>query len=545
MTLEVFSISLVIPLLTSLTNPDFTQGIVFGYLQKVNDILNRDSIFKLIVFILVAVYFLKIIFLIFLSWYQANFVWNLQAFISSKLFKNYMKQDYAFFFSRNSSELLRNTMGESGQFSGAVMALANLISELLVVLGICILLLFYQPILAAGAILLLSSSTILFYLLIRNKIKEWGKSRQYHEGLRYKNFQEGIGALKDIKLMAREDNIINLFSTHTYSSTHASKFNTLLQTVPRLWLELILIIVLAIALLTLNASGQNFNSFLPLLGVMAAATFRIMPSINRIMYSLQSLRFADAVIMNLQKELNLKFKIYNHENQLNLNFRDSIEINKVSYQYPSSNYRAISEVDFIIKKGDKVGIMGATGSGKSTLLDVILGFLDPTKGSILIDGISINDKNRKAWQNLIGYVSQNIYLIDDTLKNNIALGINPSEIDNEDIKASIEKAQLESFIDTLPEGLDTFVGESGIKLSGGQKQRIAIARSLYHQPDIIVFDEASSALDAKTEENLFEAINLLSGKTVIIVTHREASLKNCNLVINLSEGKISGKESIK
>ena len=189
--------------------------------------------------------------------------------------------------------------------------------------------------------------------------------------------------------------------------------------------------------------------------------------------------------------------------------------------------------------------MGTTGSGKSTLLDVILGFLDPTKGSILIDGISINDKNRKAWQNLIGYVSQNIYLIDDTLKNNIALGINPSEIDNEDIKASIEKAQLESFIDTLPEGLDTFVGESGIKLSGGQKQRIAIARSLYHQPDIIVFDEASSALDAKTEENLFEAINLLSGKTVIIVTHREASLKNCNLVINLSEGKISGKESIK
>lgn len=538
MFLEVFSIGLIIPLLATLTESDFSQNIFFDYLSRAQILLELNSIFHLIVFLLLFVYSIKITFLVFLSWFQANFVWNLQANISSRLFENYIRQDYSFFFKRNSSELLRNTMGEAGQYSGSVMSLANLISEVLVILGISIMLILYQPKLAFISIILLSLSSILFYLLIRNKIKVWGKTRQIHEALRYKNFQESIGALKDIKLMGRENYMINLYSHNTYTSTHASKFNSMLQSVPRLWLEFFVVIIISLFLLIFNNSEDNFNSFVPVIGVMAAAAFRLMPSINRIMYSLQNLRFADAVIFNLDKELNLKYETSKNESYNNLKFTKSIKVKNITYNYPSSNYNAISSINLEINKGDKIGIMGPTGSGKSTLLDILLAFIEPTSGEILIDDVPLNRENRRSWQNLIGYVSQNIFLADDTLEKNIALGLNVDQINSKNIQESINKSQLQSFVNDLPEGIKTNVGESGIKLSGGQKQRIAIARSLYHKPEIIIFDEASSALDTKTEDDLFHAINSLSDKTIIIVTHRASSLKNCNLIINIRNGRI-------
>ena len=538
MFLEVISIGSIIPLLTLISDPaQLNDSTLINYLASLQNFLGFSNLLTLIITFLVFIYFIKFIFLSFLAWVQASFVWNLQANISSQLFSNYMYQEYSFFFNKNSSELLRNTLGESGQFSAAVMAQTNLIAEILVIFGIGSLIISYQPIPALAAISLIVISSLIFYLGIKERIKIWGKNRQYHEGLRIQNFNEGIGSLKDIKLMGRENSIISQYSFHTTLSTHNSKFNSLLQSIPRLWLELFAILSLTLIFVILGVFNNNFISILPVIGIFAAAAFRLMPSINRIMYSLQSLRFADVVVANLENELNLKNEVL-IDDKFSFKSFNSLKLSNISYSYPSSEFSAISNINLTINKGDKVGIKGANGSGKSTLLDIILAFLEPSSGILLVNDVKVTKQNRRNWQNLIGYVSQNIFLVDDTLERNIALGIKYDDIDNERLADTIKQSQLEEFIASLPEGIKTRVGESGIRLSGGQKQKIAIARSLYHQPQVIIFDEASSALDVNTEEEIFNSVTKIEDKTIIIVTHRFSSLKNCNKVINLQEGKI-------
>jgi ABC-type multidrug transport system fused ATPase/permease subunit len=278
---------------------------------------------------------------------------------------------------------------------------------------------------------------------------------------------------------------------------------------------------------------------IPILGVFVASAFRMIPSINRVMNSLQTIAFAQSVIDVLVEQFDvIKSHLLKSDKKLKIKFENGVTVKNLNFKYSGSNKMTLNNIDFIIKKGDFIGFVGVSGSGKSTLIDNIVGLLEPSSGEISVDGININS-NISMWQSTIGYVPQTIFLIDDSLRRNIALGIPDNDIDEKKISDAIKSAQLISVINKLSDGLDTIVGERGVRISGGERQRIGIARALYNDPDLLILDEATSSLDNETESDFMEAINALKGKkTILLVAHRLSTIRNCDKIYNLKNGML-------
>jgi ABC-type multidrug transport system fused ATPase/permease subunit len=310
-----------------------------------------------------------------------------------------------------------------------------------------------------------------------------------------------------------------------------------LSQIPRLWLETIGVIGLAMLIGAVVFRSGRPADVLPTVGLFAAAAFRVIPSANRLMTSLQFIRYSDAVVVLIGREL-LGVDNASKVETLPVSFLREIILEGVSYSYPSSKSPTIKNINITIKRGECIGLIGPSGAGKSTLVDILLGLLIPNQGSINVDGINIKNRLR-GWQDLIGYVPQSIFLTDDTLAGNIAFGLADDDISENAIWAAVRLAQLESFVESLPDGIQTYVGERGIRLSGGQRQRIGIARALYHNPQVLVFDEATSALDSKTEGGVMDAITALKKvRTIIIIAHRLSTIENCDVVYSMSNGSI-------
>jgi len=316
------------------------------------------------------------------------------------------------------------------------------------------------------------------------------------------------------------------------------QLNGTVQQLPRLLMEVLTIAAFALLVITTLAQGGAIGDIIPKMGLFAVAAFRLIPSINRILAASQALKYCSPVIDILQKELELPVEETNKPEKASKSFENQLVLQNISYTYPAAPSPALKNISLTIKQGTSVGFIGKSGSGKSTLVDILLGLLTPDSGSIAADGIDIQE-NMRGWQNQIGYVSQSIYLTDDTLRKNIAFGLPTEEINEESVKKAISAAYLSEFMEQLPEGLNTIVGERGVRLSGGQRQRIGIARALYHNPSILVLDEATSALDISTEKEVMEAVNALQGsKTIIIVAHRLSTIEKCDTVYNLANGEI-------
>lgn len=543
MALEMAGIGLVLPVIGLMTAPDLFER--YPATNAVLASLGNPDQQQMVVWgmaTLAIVYGLKNAYLAVLAWAQAHFVFRLHASLSQRLFANYLRQPYIFHLQRNSAQLIRNILVEVNLFTNALQAFMMLSTELLVLAGVSVLLLYFEPSATLTVIGVLGSAAVVFYLVVRKKLMHWGRERQYYDGKRIQLVQEGLGSIKEIRLLGRESDFLEQHRRCNMINAGVLEHQHFLQQLPRLWLEVLAVTGLVTVVLTLIAKGRSASEFLPSIGLFGAAAFRLMPSINRCLISVQSTRFAVSAINTLHQELvEGKGELEDEQPALGPSrFAGRIELTNVNFRYPGAERLALQDINLSIPRGSSVGFIGESGAGKSTLVDIILGLIVPAQGAVLVDGSDIRLALRR-WQNQIGYVPQNIYLTDDTLRRNIAFGLADADIDDDAVWRALRAARLDDFVKHLPTGLDTEVGERGVRLSGGQRQRIGIARALYHDPLVLVLDEATSSLDTETESRVMEAVRAMHGeKTILIITHRLSTVEHCDRLVRLDAGKIVG-----
>lgn len=540
MMFETFGIALVMPALVLMTQNNLADK--YPALAPWLNSLGNPSHERLVIvgmLVLVGVYVVKTLFLAILVWRQMQCAYGVQKSLAQRLYAGYLRQPYVFHLQRNSAQLINNVLAEVSMFTHTGLAAGlMLLTELLVLLGITALLLVVEPL---GTLVVMATLGLAgwgYSHLTRDLVLRWGVARQYHEGLRLQHLQQGLGSVKDVKLLGCEDDFLAQFQEHTVGSARIGQLQSVLQQLPRLGLELYAIIGLVALVMVMIGQGTPIEALLPALGLFAAAAFRLMPSVNRMLGAIQSLRYTWPVIDTLHNEFCLLDDIPALQHGKPLPFKTKLTLDDINFRYPSTEAQALRGVSLSIARCTSIGFIGASGSGKSTLMDVILGLLTPESGTVKIDGVDIQT-NLRGWQDQIGYVPQFIYLTDSSLRDNIAFGLPAELVDEDAVTRAIQAAQLEAFVSELPDGLETVVGERGVRLSGGQRQRIGIARALYHDPAIVVLDEATSSLDAATEQGIIDAVAALRGtKTIIIVTHRVSTVENCDRLYRLVAGRI-------
>jgi ABC-type multidrug transport system fused ATPase/permease subunit len=536
MILEMIGIGLIIPIINIFTQDEiFFSKFTFLNDLQLND-YSKTNLISISLICLITVYLFKTIFLTYVSYKQTQFITDIRKTISQRLFVNYLERSYEFFLNKNSSELIRN-INDIANFCVLLRAVLMFLTELTILIGISLLLIIYEP---TGSIVVLFSIGligILFSNKIKKKAEFWGTERRNAEGYKMSVMQESFRLIKEIKI----SNLNKYFITKFISSNNLAAVNhfkhEFVLSLPRYWFELIAIFGFTILIIVLTYTTDSTTNIIATIGLFAAATFRLLPSIIKMINYIQQVHFSLPVLNNLSEEFNLEKKVKNNQEKFDTKFiiKKELILKNISFKYQNSNNNVLDNINLKIKTGSIIGIKGPSGVGKTTLVNIILGLLKPTSGEVLVDGIDIN-KNLESWQKNIGYVPQNIVLTDDTLKNNIALGIDEKQIDKNRINNCIKESQLENFISNVEKGIDTDVGELGSKLSGGQKQRIGIARSIYNDPQVLILDEFTSALDNQTEEKIISEIsNYGKTRTVIIVSHKLSTLSKCNNIYELTK----------
>lgn len=539
MVLETLGVGLVIPALSLMTNNDLASEypVLAPWLVRLGN-PNHERVVVGGMIALAGVYAIKAVFLAFLAWRQARFSYGLQAHLSQRLFSGYLGQPYTFHLARNSAQLIRNTIGLVSSITNLFQQGLMLLTEILVVIGISVLLLLVEPLGAMIVMMTMGLAAFAFNRFTRNGLLRWGEAFLLHERMRIQHLQQGLGGVKEVKLLGREGDFVAEYKMHNAGSARVSQHQAVLGALPRLWLEWLAVSGLAVLVLVMIGHGKSLEAVLPTLGLFAAAAFRLMPSLNRVLGALQNVRFSLPVVETLDSEFRLMESIVPSQPRRLLTFETALTLDQVSFRYPSTKAYALRNVSIAIPRGASVGFIGGSGAGKSTLVDVILGLLTPESGAVKIDGVDIQS-NLRGWQDQIGYVPQSIFLTDDSLRRNVAFGLPNESIDDAAVRRAICAAQLEAFVSELPQGLETVVGERGIRLSGGQRQRIGIARALYHEPAVLVLDEATSSLDTLTEQGVMDAVRALQGeKTILIVAHRLSTIECCQRVFRLEDGRV-------
>jgi ABC-type multidrug transport system fused ATPase/permease subunit len=498
---------------------------------------NQVKLIAITMVLIAIIFILKSFFLIYLSWVQSKFGSTLTYELNNKLFKGYLNQDYFFHLNNNSAILLRNIQN-IGQFTAVTQALINLSVEISLVVSIFAFMVFIEPLGSISVAIFLLIFVGLFQSFTRKKLLKWGYLKQKYSGEANMYLLQGLGGVRDIKIYGKENYFSNQFSKVNKELTNLMVKYGITNLLPRIYLELISILGLVTLVLIMLFQDNDPARLIGVIGVFSIAAYRLIPSMNRIMSSTQVFKNSKASIDLIFSEILEIEKIVEKNDKFNheINFNNSISFENVSFSYPSSNKSVLNNISIDFKKGDYVGIVGGSGAGKSTMIDLLIGLYNPTNGCIKIDNINLLDC-KKSWQNKIGYVPQNIYLFDDTILNNIAFGIPTDEINLEKLRTALIEAELFDFVESLPDGLNTKIGERGSRLSGGQKQRIGIARALYNNPSIIIFDEATNSLDKLTEKKIIESIDKLKGvRTIISITHNTSTIAKCDKIYQIKDG---------
>ena len=462
---------------------------------------------------------------------------------TKKIFQVYVSNSLTFHFNNNSAQILRNINSGVGEtLETSRLALLMLLDGMLMVGAIAILV-FFEPYATLGAAFVLGVVGLVFFKITSPIFQYWGEQSMILEGQLIQWVNQSLGGIRDVKLLNAYEYLGRRIGDIARTRARfASRSVTSIQ-IPRLLIETAVVIGFLGVISLLLSMDRTSGNIVSLLGLFGMAALRIMPSLNRFLTSAGEIRRRDAYISTIHQALSSgdgdPDRNFSSQHIPPLPFENAIEINNITYAYPDTEHHALMNFSLTIKKGESVGFVGPSGAGKSTLMDIILGLLEPTSGSLLIDGDNAYD-NIAGWQKHIGFVPQQVFVTDDTIRRNIAFAMDDDEIDAGRVANVLEMTRLGQFVDELPDGLDTMLGEHGTRLSGGQRQRIAIARALYRDPDVLVFDEATSALDNVTEQEVTRAIEALSGdKTIMIVAHRLSTVRKCDKIAFMKDGRMA------
>ncbi len=488
---------------------------------------------------------LKNIFLIFVSYVQAGVVASQRLKLGDRLFKTYQSAPYEWHLQRSSSELLRNIQNDTAQIlNGVVMPVLTLIMGTVMMLLIIIVLVLNTPGLALLSVLVTGGGLAVVVIAFHKQLRHIGEVNRHAVKEMFKAIQQGFGALVDARIAGCEG---YLNKVHRFSLAQICKAEKLLVTIQRSTpyiLEVITVFGLLIILILLVKISESLGAVLPVIAMLGVATIRLKAVASQISAAINRINASRVYIPGIVKDLRELDAVAHQKSSveiagnLSLSNVESLRLDKIHYAYPGAKKSAIKGISLELKQGESIAFVGSTGCGKSTLVNIILGLLKPTSGQIVVNGQDIHE-NIRVWQTCIGYIPQSIYLIDDTIKANIAFGIPSNNINEEQLTSALRSAKLDDFILTLPQGLDTVIGEHGVRLSGGQRQRLGIARALYQDPKVLVMDEATSALDNKTEIEVMQAVkNLKKGRILIMIAHRLSTVEDCERLYFLNEGKI-------
>ena len=542
--LELVGVSLIAELVTLISTPEKVhENKILSFAYDFTKSESTRQFFFYLVIALIVIYVLKNTYLMFINYIKYTFIYNNQLRLSGRLIDCYLKKPYTYHLDKNSAEMIRSIMLDSERFFQLLLTAFSAFAEVLVSALMCIYLLVVDWMITVSVVVILGIVSGLYLLIFHGKSKKNGEISQYNDGKMHQAINQALGAVKDIKILHREKYFVDAFTKRGAEKYHAVRNNEILGQAPMYLIETVCIGAILLVLCIKLTMGQDLNDMIPQLAAFAMAAFKLLPSVGKVDNYLNLIIFlkpsVDLIYRDIKDTEDMNGYLLQDADESTQNGSHSIKIENVSYRYPNTDCDVVKDVNFTIPIGKSIGLVGPSGAGKSTIADVILGILTPTGGRVMYDDMNVHEHPIK-WSKMLAYIPQAIFLADETIRQNVAFGIAEEEIEEDKVWKALEDAQLSDFVKSLPEGLDTMVGERGVRLSGGQRQRIGIARALYGDPQILVLDEATSALDNETEAAVMEAIESLQGKiTMIIIAHRLTTISGCDYIYKVDGGKIA------
>lgn len=548
--LETLGVGAMIPVVTALLTPETLKEYVDKYpiLQQICDMLGIQSVGQMttaLLLALMAIYIIKNLYLVYLVYRQNTFITQSRNQMISRVMGEFLNRPYEQYLGADIPTVFRITDSDIPQTFSLMLAMLQLVSEVVVSGLIFIVLLCTDIFMTLFIMVLFGVMTLVIVKVFKPKLNKIGAKNQAIQSRIAKWRIQAIYGLKDVKVLNREEFFVRNYYETGKVGANVGRTYAVMNNIPRLLIETVFIVGVLTFIIIYMKGGGNVASMVSTLAAFGVAAMRVLPSVNRINTYITEISYnqpsLDFVYQNLQEGMKTdamlaQRRAYSQKEKLEL--KDKIELNHISFHYPDSDKNIFTDAHMEVPKGKSVGIMGTSGAGKSTIVDILLGLLHAQEGEITCDGVDIF-KNYESWLAQIGYIPQSIYLIDESIRDNIAFGIDADKIDEKRIWEVLEEAQLKEFVEELPNGLDTTIGDRGVRLSGGQRQRIGIARALYHDPEILVFDEATSALDNDTEAAVMDAVNSFHGKkTMIIIAHRLNTIEKCDIIYKVEEGKL-------
>ena len=547
--LETAGVSLILPLLTAiLDEQSFAANEYVIWFMDVLGIEKLRHFIYLLLFALIFMYIFKAAYLIWLTYVQSKFVNRNRCRCTTNLLSQYLHKPYEYYLYAETSTIVRTIYGDMDNIFNLLLQCMGLVAELVVCVCLGTFLLFLDFKMMVVVVGLLFATTIFITKVIKPRLKHVGeRARQAQAGL-YKGILQPAAGIKEVKVQNKEDFFTAVYHKSAEDYAYYQVRNNVFTNLPRLLIESIAIVGVLLYVAGSMMSGVELTTMLPMISAFAMAAMRLLPSVNRVNTYIANIAYyesalnyiyenVDADEMSRQEELDA-YRLA-HPNTIPITLEKEIKLENITFAYPNTEKKIFDNADMTIPVGKSIGVVGPSGSGKTTIVDVLLGLLKLQNGTITSDNRSIFD-NYSAWLSHVGYIPQTIYMLDDTVRNNIAFGVKEEDIDDERIWQVLEQAQMKQFVEELPEKLDARIGERGVRISGGQRQRLGIARALYHDPELLVFDEATSALDNDTETAIMEAIDMLHGqKTMVIIAHRLRTIENCDMIYEVKDGKIS------